>query len=406
MRRFVPTDRHTLRHMSFRNDELVAEPVVERGRDRRMLRRRVRRRRLGVLLVVLLLLLTPVGWSLAGALTRPGTDSTAARVAEWARDHHAGALVTWMERKTYRQPKVGGAPPPTSPLSAGRPPRRSRQRSSCTASRRPSHRSRRPRSPGEGQWRVLDVRHRHPALAVAYLRPDAKHTSYTAMVAWINPLETRAVWHPGSTEPGHGPWPTRTSLTGSDRTRLAAAFNSAFRLKDSKGGLLAGGRTLRKLRAGAASLVIDKQGRITVGAWGIDVSRPRTSLSYGRTSRSWSMRRQLVPGHRAQQGRQVGRDHRQLLLRLAVRDRCHCNGRRGLRCGRPAFGAERWPSCSSVPAPCARWSWTSIRTGPASWSTDRPASSAIERNALPDMKQSPRRYDQTSSRDFVALYLR
>jgi hypothetical protein len=31
---------------------------------------------------------------------------------------------------------------------------------------------------------------------------------------------------------------------------------------------------------------------------------------------------------------------------------------------------------------------------------------AIERNALPDMKRSATRYDTTSSRDFVALYLR
>ncbi len=54
--------------------------------------------------------------------------------------------------------------------------------------------------------------------------------------------------------------------------RLVAAFNSAFRLKDSHGGVYAGGRTHGKLQPGAASLVIDKQGTISVGAWGSDVS--------------------------------------------------------------------------------------------------------------------------------------
>ncbi len=391
--------------MSFRNDELVAEPVVERGRDRRMLRRRVRRRRLGVLLVVLLLLLTPVGWSLAGALTRPGTDSTAARVAEWARDHHAGALVTWMERKTYRQPKVGGAPPPTSPLSAGAtaaPLTAAQQLHGLPAPVTPVAT---PALPGEGQWRVLDVRHRHPALAVAYLRPDAKHTSYTAMVAWINPLETRAVWHPGSTEPGHGPWPTRTSLTGSDRTRLAAAFNSAFRLKDSKGGLLAGGRTLRKLRAGAASLVIDKQGRITVGAWGIDVSATPDVAVVRQNLSLLVDEGQLVPGIEVNKGDKWG----------ATIGNSYYVWRSGI--GVTATGAAVYVAGDRLSAltlaqllqraGAVRAMELDINPDWTSFVEYRsPSSSGIERNALPDMKQSPRRYDQTSSRDFVALYLR
>ena len=92
------------------------------------------------------------------------------------------------------------------------------------------------------------------------------------MVAWINPLELRAVWHPGAVEPGGGPWPTKDVLAGSYRYRLVAAFNSAFRLEDSHGGVYAGGRTHGKLQLGAASLVIDKQGTISVGAWGSDVS--------------------------------------------------------------------------------------------------------------------------------------
>ena len=35
-----------------------------------------------------------------------------------------------------------------------------------------------------------------------------------------------------------------------------------------------------------------------------------------------------------------------------------------------------------------------------------PAGHVTEHNALPDMRRSPSRYDQPSSRDFLALYLR
>src|SRR6185437_1270260 len=106
--------------MSVREEEPTAvrvgrRPAVRRVRPR--LQRRTRRRRTFlVAALVVAALLTPVAWSLTAALTRPGSDTATERLAEWARDHGAGGLVTWMERKTYQAPKVGGAPPATSPL--------------------------------------------------------------------------------------------------------------------------------------------------------------------------------------------------------------------------------------------------------------------------------------------------
>src|SRR5674536_114216 len=43
--------------------------------------------------VVFLLALGIVGWSVGRALTAPGTDSVAARLAEWGRDHGASSLI-------------------------------------------------------------------------------------------------------------------------------------------------------------------------------------------------------------------------------------------------------------------------------------------------------------------------
>ena len=174
-----------------------------------------------------------MAYSIGQALTKPGNDSVSARLAEWARDHHAGALVNLFERAAYQPPKVADSLHLSSPLlSRPRPPPRRRP----VALPAPLVPIASPALPGEGAWHVLDTLHGQPALAEAYLRPDAAHTSYTSMVAWLNPALVQARWHPGTTEPGPGPWPTRTDLTGSDRTNLLAAFNSAFRLQDARGG--------------------------------------------------------------------------------------------------------------------------------------------------------------------------
>ena len=71
-----------------------------------------RRRLLGrvwlALLVVELAFLGTVGGSVVSALTAPGTQSTAARIAEWARNNGMSPLVTLAEQLTYQAPKVGG----------------------------------------------------------------------------------------------------------------------------------------------------------------------------------------------------------------------------------------------------------------------------------------------------------
>jgi hypothetical protein len=76
-----------------------------------------------------------VGWSVGHALTVPGGGTVSDRLAEWARDHYLGPLVTLGEYLTYQPPKVGGKPsfslagPGAGPGAAsrspgpGRPPR-------------------------------------------------------------------------------------------------------------------------------------------------------------------------------------------------------------------------------------------------------------------------------------------
>jgi hypothetical protein len=85
------------------------------------------------------------------------------------------------------------------------------------------------------------------------------------------------VLHNGSADPGQllaakvtaGP-----KITGASRARLLAAFNGGFLLKSLAGGYEQEGHVARPLRAGLASLVIDKSGSARVGVWGSGVPAP------------------------------------------------------------------------------------------------------------------------------------
>ncbi len=357
-------------------------------------------RRVVVAVVALLVVSAPVTWSLAHALTAPGSDSVAARVAEWARDHHADWLVTWLEKRTYTPPKVGGRPSANSPLAgAGAP---AVAHPSLPAPVVPPAT---PPLPGEGAWHVLASVRGAPALAAAYVRPDAAHTSYTAGLVWINSAAVRAVLHPGTQQPGGGPWPVGPLLTPAEHAGLLAAFNSAFRLSDARGGFYGWGRTLSPLRPGAASLVINANGTMALGAWGRDVSmRPGVSVvrqnltlvvDHGRPSPG------LASNANEQWGATLG--NALYVWRSGLGVTAH---------GDFVFVAGNRLSAVSladlmVRAGVVRGMELDINPEWTSFVLYRsPTGQPEERNVLPDMQRSPRRYDTTSSRDFVALYAR
>jgi len=238
-----------------------------------------RRRLLGrvwlVLVVVELVFLGAVGTSVASALTAPGTQSTTARIAEWARNNGMSPLVTWAEQLTYQPPTVGGAPAANSPLrqlgpapavpAGPTPPAGPTLPATITTPAQPS-------LPGEGQWKVTATVHGSPAMAQTFLRPDATHTSYTAAATWFDPHLVRAQLHPGAAQPGGTGWTVPSFIPPSDRAGLLAAFNSGFKLADAHGGFYEGGRYAKPLVAGAASMVFYTDGTMTVGQWGRGVT--------------------------------------------------------------------------------------------------------------------------------------
>ena len=129
-----------------------------------------------------------------------------------------------------------------------------------------------PPLPGEGVWRPAGrLVGGQVALYTTTLRlPDAPAT--LAGVAWMDPRLLRATLYSGSLSPGGLFWHHTAPISPVAARSLVAAFAGGFLIKDSEGGYLSEGHLVAPLRAGAASLVIYKDGTATVGEWGRDVS--------------------------------------------------------------------------------------------------------------------------------------
>jgi len=225
-------------------------------------------RRIGVLLVVVLLWLT---WSIGGALTAPGTDTTSARLAEWARYNGLGWVVSGLETVQYKlnPPKVGGALAGGIPrLGASRPAKVHAAKPSTYLTAPTTIPSQaQPPLAEEGTWQSLVSVHGQPAIRAAFLRPDAQHTSYLVGVAWLNQKLVKLVLHPGYKVPGGSGWSQSFEVPSSQRNALVATFNSGFTMNDANGGYWQDGKTGVPLRSGAASMVLYKDGHVDVVRW-------------------------------------------------------------------------------------------------------------------------------------------
>ena len=134
-------------------------------------RRRFWIRRAGVLMVVLLLW---PAWSIGGALTAPGTDSTSARLAEWTRSNGLSWAVSGLEQAQYKMnpPKVGGSLAGGIPrIAPSRPaPNQPTRPASYLAPPATTPSQAQPPLPGEGSWQTLVNVHGELAIRAAFLR--------------------------------------------------------------------------------------------------------------------------------------------------------------------------------------------------------------------------------------------
>jgi len=274
--------------LTARGDVKIEDPQKHRPPSRhgapRPSRRRFWVRRVGVLMVALLLW---PAFSIGGALAAPGTDSTAARLAEWARFNGLGWAVSDLEQIQYKAnpPKVGGNLAGGIPRIAATRPASGKPTSSSSFSALPAPipSQAKPSLPGEGSWQSLVSLKGVPAIRAAFLRPDAQHTSYLVGVAWLNQKLVKMSLHPGYRVPGDPGLSQPSSVPASQRNSLLATFNSGFTMTDANGGYWQDGQTAVPLRSGAASMVLYKDGHVDVARWnsatpGPDVAAVRQNL--------------------------------------------------------------------------------------------------------------------------------
>ncbi len=227
-------------------------------------------RRRALVLLGLGIVLTGI-WAfigIAGALLADGTDSSAARIAEWARNNHLGWVVNQLEVQQYsaNPPRLGGVP------TGGVPRVGADGASAVAADPAVLVPMVTPGLPGEGTWQTVVAVRGRPAVRVAYMRPDSKHTSYLVGFMWMDPSMVSFVLHPGTAQPGGTGWSVPPDVPAAARSSLLATFNSGFTLTDNRGGYYQDGRTVQALRTGAASLVFYRDGSVALGSWGRDFS--------------------------------------------------------------------------------------------------------------------------------------
>ena len=259
----------------------LPEPVPARRRARGRLRGHFRARFRGLLRrrpvqVVLALVAVSCCWlafSVGQALAAPGGGSVSSKLAEWARDHYLGPVVTFGEWLTYNPPKVGGKPQFsfTVPSAARLRPRYTPVRGFTPIIPARLSSPAGPPLPGEGAWRVLETVNGEPAVFGTFLRPDSVHTSYAAGIVSMDQRLVRFQLHPGAEDPGAGKWGEPPWIPPGSRTGLLATFNGGFKLDVAGGGFYLNGVTRGALTNGAASIVYYRNGTIAIGSWGSGV---------------------------------------------------------------------------------------------------------------------------------------
>jgi hypothetical protein len=259
-------------------DEQEAGPPGGKPRKRRF-RRFLRRRPVRVAIALLGVAAVWLSFSVGQAVTAPGGGSFSSKLAEWARDHQLGAVVTFGEWLTYQPPKTGGKPAfdLTVPKgeSIGSLPRQAHRHKADLAADIPATLSSLAGKPlpGEGQWRVLESVHGEPAILNTFLRQSATYSSYVSAIVSMDPRLVEFQLHPGSEDPGPGNWGPNSdpSIPPGKRTGLLATYNSGFKIDASRGGFYLNGSSDGTLQAGAASVVYYKNGTLKIGEWGRDV---------------------------------------------------------------------------------------------------------------------------------------
>jgi hypothetical protein len=230
---------------------------------------RVRR----IALIAAIVCAIPAAVSFVSAVAAPSNSGFGIRAVEWLRDNGARGLVNRVENIYYSldAPSKGGPGLKALPTQAGTglaPTLRARLHRHVyrpPAIQPVIH----PALPGEGVWRATFAGGgSRPPVLVTSFRTDPNYPRLVAGVAWIDHSRTTTWLYPGRQEPAVN-LPSRgpMEVPPDRRSRLVATFNSGFKMKDSTGGVIVGGHEYAPMKAGVATFVRYRDGRVDVIAW-------------------------------------------------------------------------------------------------------------------------------------------
>jgi hypothetical protein len=242
--------------------------------------RRLRR----IALIGALATLLPGIVSYATTMREPSNSSLGVRTVEWLRDHGAAGLVAQIESTYYSltAPSKGGPTLralPSVGYGAG-----TQAGALATIAYRPSRVAPliHPALPGEGVWRATRPSFEaNPPVLVTTLRNQPEYPRTVAGLAWIDTKRATVTLNAGRQEPSVEIPRGSMDLPRGSRGKLVAAFNSGFKLADSRGGFVLGGRTYATMRDGQATLVGYTDGHYDVVSWTYG-SRAPASVSFAR----------------------------------------------------------------------------------------------------------------------------
>jgi hypothetical protein len=259
------------------------------GEAARLDRRRQRRRRVRlVVALTILVLLAPAAYSYTTTMMQPSSLPLWPRSVEWLRAHHGNWLVDEVEHYYYswKAPDKGGPQLTSLPtVGLGAAPRAkptARHRTVAPSPIKPvfAH-----PLPGEGVWRGTGpVVSGRPPVFLTTFRTEVDYPRIVAYVAWIDHTRTSMAFYPGRYEPPSAPVRGPMSVPYGQRWRLLATFNGGFIYRDGSNGSSLNGRLYEPLKAGLATLIAYRDGRVDVNTWsggpvaGSDVAFARQSL--------------------------------------------------------------------------------------------------------------------------------
>ena len=247
--------------------------------------RRVRRRRIRVLAALAVtVLLAPAAYSYATTMMQPSSLPLWPRSVEWLRAHHGNWIVDEVEHYYYswKAPDPGGPQLkrlPTVGLGAATPAHpATRRRTEAPPKITPVFAN---RLPGEGVWRGTGpVVGGRPPVLVTTFRTEVDYPRIVAYVAWFDHTRTSIAWYPGRYEPPNAPVRGPMSVPYGERWRLLATFNGGFIYRDGSNGSWIDGRSYEPLKAGLATLVAYRDGRVDVKTWhGGPVAGPNVAFA-------------------------------------------------------------------------------------------------------------------------------